>query len=66
MDETLIIAAVPIVMLAIAFVAYCLFDLRRSEVRYLPKWLWALVVILSVPLGGIIYLLVGRGAAGRP
>jgi hypothetical protein len=66
MDETLMLAATPIILLAIAFVAYCLFDLRRSDVRYLPKWLWALVVILSVPLGGIVYLLVGREPGGRP
>lgn len=47
-------------MLALAFVGYCLFDLSRSEVRYLPKWAWAVVCIVSIPLGGFIYLLVGR------
>jgi len=53
-------ALVPIIVLALGFVVYCLVDLSRSEVRYLPKWGWALICVTSVPLGGIVYLLVGR------
>lgn len=53
-------AVLPVVVLAVAFVGYCLFDLSRSEVRYLPRWAWALICIFSVPLGGVVYLLVGR------
>jgi hypothetical protein len=44
----------------VAFVAYCLYDISRSEVKHLPKWAWALICIFSVPMGGIIYLFVGR------
>ena len=53
-------AIAPLILIGVGFVAYCLFDLRRSEVRYLPKWLWALICVFSVPMGGIVYLLVGR------
>jgi Phospholipase_D-nuclease N-terminal len=53
-------ALVPLLLLGVAFVAYCLVDLARSEVRYLPKWVWALICVASVPVGGLIYLLVGR------
>ncbi len=53
-------AIVPLLVLAVGFVGYCLFDLSRSEVRHLPKWAWALVCLLSIPVGGIVYLLVGR------
>jgi len=35
-------------------------DLARSPVRYLPKWAWALICFFSVPIGGIVYLLVGK------
>jgi uncharacterized integral membrane protein len=58
-------AIIPFLLLAVGFVVYCLVDLARSEVRYLPKWLWALICILSVPMGGIIYLLVGREPRSR-
>ena len=53
-------AIVPLAVFAIAFVGYCLFDLRRGDVRYLPKWAWALICVLSIPVGGILYLAIGR------
>lgn len=53
-------ALLPLVILALAFVGYCLWDLSRSEVRYLPKWAWAVICLISIPLGGIVYLTVGR------
>jgi hypothetical protein len=53
-------ALLPIVVLAVAFVGYCLYDLARSEVRYLPKWAWAILCVVSVPVGGLFYLFVGR------
>jgi hypothetical protein len=53
-------ALVPLIVLLAAFVGYCWWDIRRNNVRYLPKWGWALLCVLSVPLGGIIYLLAGR------
>jgi len=62
-------ALAPLVLLALAFVGYCWFDLSRHEVRYLPKWAWALICVVSIPLGGIVYLLVGREHrrwCGRP
>jgi hypothetical protein len=54
-------ALAPVLVVAGAFVLYCLMDLVRApEVRYLPKWCWALVCLVSVPVGGIVYLVVGR------
>jgi hypothetical protein len=44
-----------------AFVAICLADISRAEdVRYLPKWVWAGMCLISVPLGGLLYLGIGR------
>jgi hypothetical protein len=56
----LALALLPIVVLALAFVGYCLYDLSRTRARYLPTWAWAVICIVSIPVGGIIYLLVGR------
>jgi hypothetical protein len=53
-------ALAPFLILSIAFVVYCLIDLSRGPVRYLPKWAWALICLVSVPLGGVVYLLIGR------
>jgi hypothetical protein len=47
--------------LAAAFDAFCLIDIARaSQVRYLPKWVWALICLVQCPGGGIVYLCVGR------
>lgn len=54
-------ALAPLVAAMVAFEVYCLVDLRRSGApRYLPRWAWAIVCVVSVPLGGIVYLLAGR------
>ncbi len=55
-----IAALAPIALLAVGFAGYCLYDLSRSPVRHLPKWAWALICVASIPLGGIVYLLIGR------
>jgi hypothetical protein len=57
-------ALVPIVVVALAFVVYCWIDIARHDVKYLPKWAWAIICTVSVPLGGIVYLLVGREESG--
>jgi hypothetical protein len=53
-------AIAPLAVLAVAFAAYCVVDVVRHDVRYLPKWVWILVCAVSIPIGGIVYLLVGR------
>lgn len=56
-------AAVPaaIVIVAVAFEAFCLVDLHRAgAVRYVPKWAWAVVCLITIPLGGIVYLSIGK------
>jgi hypothetical protein len=54
-------ALVPVIVLAVAFEVFCLLDLTRAqEVRYLPKWVWAIICLISIPIGGIVYLVLGR------
>lgn len=53
-------ALVPIVVLALGFIVFCLVDIARHDVKYIPKWVWALICCVSVPMGGIVYLLLGR------
>ena len=53
-------AILPLAIAAIAWLVFCFVDLARSEVRWLPKWGWALIILLSIPIGGIAYLLVAK------
>jgi ABC-2 type transport system ATP-binding protein len=50
-----------VVVLAVAFAVFCLVDLvRADQVRYLPKAVWAVIICVSMPWGGLFYLLAGR------
>jgi hypothetical protein len=52
--------------LAAVFDAFCLIDIARaSQVRYLPKWAWALICLAQCPTGGIVYLCLGRVSRAR-
>ena len=53
-----------LIMAGVAFVAwdgFCLWDLTRAkEARILPKWVWAVIILISLPAGGILYLVFGH------
>lgn len=54
-------ALAPLILLAVGFVVWVLVDIIRADsVQHLPKWAWIILSVISVPLGGIVYLLVGR------
>lgn len=55
-------AVVPVLVLVVAFDVYCLVDLVRAKAaRYLPKIVWALIILfISAPIGGLLYLFLGR------
>ena len=50
-----------IILVALLWDGFCLYDLARArEVRFLPKWVWAIICLISFPFGGIVYLVLGR------
>lgn len=50
-----------VIVAALAFTAYCLVDLARAgEVRSLSHGVWAVACLVSMPLGGILYLVAGK------
>ena len=60
-DLVLILAAILLAGLVAAWEICCLTDLARADrVRFLPKWAWAVACLTQIPLGGILYLLIGR------
>jgi hypothetical protein len=63
-----LLALVPLAVLLAGFIAFCLIDLARARaVRYLPKPVWALVIVLiSWPLGALAYLIFGKDRSHRP
>jgi hypothetical protein len=51
---------IPVAVLLVGFLAYCVVDIARHDVKHLPKWAWIVISCASIPTGGIVYLLVGR------
>jgi hypothetical protein len=60
-DTVLILAAIALVGLVAWWEIFCLTDLARADhVRFLPRWAWAVLCLIQIPLGGVLYLLAGR------
>jgi len=52
---------IPLLVVQLGLMIVCLVDLsKRTRVRGLPKWAWAIIIVLGELLGPIIYLFVGR------
>ncbi len=62
MSSTTLLALLPLFVLLAGLVIYALVDLVRApSVRYMPKVVWALVILLgSAPFGPLAYLFFGR------
>jgi ABC-2 type transport system ATP-binding protein len=58
----ILLVVVPLLMLVAALDIYCLIDLIRARsVRYLPRTIWALIIVLvSAPFGALLYLFLGH------
>lgn len=57
---------IPVALVAASFVGYCWWDIAQQlTTQHLPKWAWAAICAISVPLGGVIYLAVGRAPATK-
>jgi hypothetical protein len=59
-----VLAALTVILglaLVAGWLALCLRQVFLAErVRFLPRWVWAVVCLVSIPFGGILYLLIGR------
>jgi hypothetical protein len=61
-NTTLLLALLPLVLIDLGMVIYCIVDLYRPErrVRGGNKILWLLIILLISTLGWVAYLLAGR------
>jgi hypothetical protein len=55
---------VPMLAIVVLFSVLLLVHLVMHDVPYMPKWAWALMIVVTMPLGGIVYVLVVVMAAG--
>jgi hypothetical protein len=62
LNTTLLFALLPLVLIDLGIVIYCIVDLYKPErrVRGGNKIVWLLIILLVSTLGWLAYLLVGR------
>ena len=62
LNTTLLLALLPLVLIDLGMVIYCIVDLYRPErhVRGNYKIVWLLIILLVSTLGWVAYLLAGR------
>jgi hypothetical protein len=61
--ELIIAITLPIVLLQWGLIILALVDLIKrdeTQIRYLPKWAWAVVILLISLIGPVVYLVIGR------
>lgn len=51
---------IPILVLELGLMIFCLVDIIRRPKTRGPKWMWIVIVVLVNLLGPIAYLLIGR------
>ena len=54
---------IPGTIVGIALIAYCWRDISRHSPRRLPRAVWYVITIITVPFGPIAYLIFGKDPA---
>ena len=55
-----VVFVIAVLVIFTVFVTVFAASANKNEVRLLPKWLWILLCIVVPPIGGLLYLAVGR------
>lgn len=51
---------IPILIIELGLMVFCLVKAVKEDVQYLPKWAWILIVLCGGLLGSIAFLIFGR------
>ncbi len=51
---------IPVLLIEYGLLIFAIVQLVKNEVRYLPKWGWALIIVFINIIGPIVFLLAGK------
>lgn len=51
---------IPIIIIEYGLLIFALVQLFKNEVKYMPKWGWALIIVIINLIGPIVFLIAGR------
>ena len=64
MSPVTLVLLVAVLALAVWFAWTCLADLAQTsddQLALFPKMAWAVLIVVTIPLGGLLYLIYGKG-----
>lgn len=61
-----ILFALAVLVIFTVFVTVFAASARAQSVRVLPKWLWVVLCVVVTPIGGILYIALGRPIDNGP
>ena len=64
-DTSMLLPLMPVLVLVTVLIGWSLVDIIRRPVEHLPKWAWVLIVLFAVPVGAVIYIIIGRAQGER-
>ena len=64
-DTSMLLPLMPVLVLVTVLIGWSLVDIIRRPVEHLPKWAWVLIVLFAVPVGAVIYIIIGRARGER-
>ena len=51
---------IPLLLVQLGLMVFCLLDLSRREKTKGPKWLWVILIVFGELIGPVVYLFFGR------
>ena len=51
---------IPLLVIQLGLMVFCLVDLSRREKTRGPKWMWVVFIVLGELVGPVVYLVFGR------
>lgn len=57
-------AWLPLFLIGVAVLAVSVWHILTHPVPYMPKWAWALLVVVTFPIGAVVYIAVVMFGAG--
>jgi len=55
---------IPIIIIEYGLLIFALVQLFKNEVKHMPKWGWALIIIFINIIGPVVFLIAGRKKDG--
>lgn len=50
----------PLIIIQLGLMIFSIYRLTKDKVRFLPKWVWLIIIVFGEILGPLMFLIIGR------